>query len=98
MKIRNLNRYAFSLFLFVCFYGLTLTVNAQNGTFTGVQFEGILTEETGPSICFQGGFSIRDCTGNILVRIEDSGVSVNPLGSTGQFVRVEGVDVGVECP
>jgi hypothetical protein len=98
MKSKVFNRYVFSLFLFACFCGLTGTAYAQNGTFSNVNFEGIITAETGPSICLQGTFAVRDCTGNVLVRIEETGNSVNPNNFLGQFVRVRGEDVGVECP
>jgi hypothetical protein len=74
-----------------------VTVSESSPCNVTASFEGLLALQEGPSICMQGRFELRDCTGNIIVRLTESenGPDLDPL--LGQYVRISGRDVGVEC-
>lgn len=63
-----------------------------------VSYEGVLTEVTGPTACLQGEFFLRNCQGEFVVLLSENqnGPDLNSL--LGQYVRVSGPNVGVECP
>lgn len=61
-----------------------------------IGFEGVLQRFEGFSICMQGEYELRDCAnGRIVMVTPASGLDLNPL--VGQYVRITGRDVGVEC-
>jgi hypothetical protein len=81
-----------------CFIAFPIAAHAQGGRFSNASFEGNLTADTGPSICMQGGFALRDCQGQIIIRLSETEGGLDLDSLLGQYVMVKGEDVGVECP
>jgi hypothetical protein len=63
-----------------------------------ISYEGILVLSEGPSICMQGRFQLNDCQGNLIIRLTENENGPDLDNQTGQYVRITGPNVGVECP
>lgn len=61
-------------------------------------FEGVLVINDGPSICMQGRHALQDCNGNLVIRLQENTNGPDLDSLVGQYVRLRGESVGVECP
>ncbi|MEW6737106.1 MAG: hypothetical protein AB1489_37820, partial [Acidobacteriota bacterium] len=59
--------------------------------------EGVLAFQEGPNTCLQGRFELRNCDSNRIVLLSESENGPNLEQLVGQYVRLRGPNVGVEC-